>query len=78
MPNGAITQYMLTVSILNGSDPQTIIIQPSNAETMSYVVENLRPYQLVGLDLSVRTEAGVSQEVSQQIYTDPIGEMTLV
>ena len=78
MPNGAIIQYMLTVTFNNGSDSQNIIIQSNGMETMSYVVERLQPYQLVGLELSVRTEAGISQEVSQQSYTDPIGEIDIV
>ena len=72
MPRGDIIQYTLTVVFGNESAPVVINIQPTAA---SYVIQGLRPYQPVTVRLSVRTDAGISQDVSQEALTDPFGEL---
>ena len=54
-PNGIITGYNLYV---NYSDGSPIAILQSSASTTNYTLTNLRPYQLVTVQVSASTVAG--------------------
>ena len=64
IPNGIITHYTLYLNYTNGSDISTKSI---DSQFIAYHLEELKPYQQVGISISATTSGGEGPQ-SDYVY----------
>ena len=73
IPNGIITHYTLYINYTNGSDISTRSV---DSQYIVYHLEELKPYQQVGISISATTSGGEGPQ-SDYVYntTEQTGEI---
>ena len=64
IPNGIITHYTLYINYTNGSEISNKTVE---SQFISYLLDGLTPYQLVGVSMSATTGGGEGPQ-SDYVY----------